>query len=105
MKKVLGIALVASLAVASPALAHSKMRHHRAHHAMKMAGGMSTMANAEVTERDAKGHATKVKVEGQEYAVCVGAVVDSCINPRQAGLNFGNTPLDHWPGKPASDGK
>ncbi|MCB2061637.1 MAG: hypothetical protein KDE21_14075 [Novosphingobium sp.] len=38
-----------------------------------------------------------------EYPVCKGAVQDSCINPRAAGLSWGNRPLDHWPGKPASD--
>lgn len=38
-----------------------------------------------------------------EYPVCKGEVQDSCINPRAAGLSWGNRPLDHWPGKPASD--
>jgi hypothetical protein len=39
----------------------------------------------------------------KEYPVCRGAVQDSCINPREAGLNYGNRPLDHWPGEPASE--
>lgn len=38
-----------------------------------------------------------------KYPVCKGAVQDGCINPREAGLNWGNRPLDHWPGKPASE--
>ncbi len=38
-----------------------------------------------------------------KYPVCKGEVQDGCINPREAGLNWGNRPLDHWPGKPASE--
>lgn len=63
----------------------------------------STKVNAQVVERDASGHATKVSVDGQVYAVCTPAVTDSCINPRQAGLNFGHTPLNQWPGQPAGN--
>jgi len=37
-----------------------------------------------------------------EYPVCKGDVQDSCIQPREAGLNYGNVPLDYWPGEPAS---
>lgn len=58
-----------------------------------------TRVNATVVERDANGRATKVSVDGKEYAVCTATVKDSCINPREAGLNFGNVPLDHWPGR------
>ena len=61
-------------------------------------------AKADVVERDGKGRATKVSVEGKVYAVCTSDMSDSCINPREAGLNFGNVPLDRWPGKPASEG-
>lgn len=57
---------------------------------------------AEVIERDASGKATRVKVGEYEYAVCTPESQDGCINPREAGLNFGSTPLDHWPGAPAS---
>lgn len=65
--------------------------------------GLDDAGLATVTERDSRGRATKVTVEGKEYMVCTGTVVDACINPRAAGLNFGNVPLDHWPGKPASE--
>jgi len=58
---------------------------------------------AEVVERDEAGHATKVKVGEQVYAVCTADMMDGCINPRAAGLDFGSTPLDHWPGAPASE--
>jgi hypothetical protein len=59
---------------------------------------------AEVVQRDEKGRATVVKVDGVEYKVCTPQSQDSCINPREAGLDFGSVPLDHWPGKPASEG-
>jgi hypothetical protein len=44
-----------------------------------------------------------VMIDGIQVAVCTKDVQDSCINPREAGLNWGNRPLDYWPGKPASD--
>lgn len=63
----------------------------------------SDNADVSVVQRDAAGHAVRVAVDGTEYAVCRGEMQDACINPRQAGLRFGNEPLDHWPGKPASE--
>ncbi|WP_260923790.1 hypothetical protein [Novosphingobium sp. 9] len=65
------------------------------------AEGMNSQ-HATVTQRDAHGRATQVQVDGQNYAVCTKNVQDGCINPRSAGLHFGNVPLDHWPGQPAS---
>jgi hypothetical protein len=38
-----------------------------------------------------------------EYPLCSATVTDSCINPREAGKNYGNVPLKYWPGKPASE--
>ena len=58
---------------------------------------------AEVVERDAEGRATRVRANGVDYSVCVDGQVDGCINPREAGLDFGDVPLDHWPGRPASE--
>ncbi len=58
---------------------------------------------AEVVERDAAGRATRISIEGKVYEVCRDGKTDGCINPRDAGLDFGNVPLDHWPGKPASE--
>lgn len=37
------------------------------------------------------------------YPPCRGTQADNCINPREAGLNYGNRPLQHWPGQPASE--
>lgn len=83
---------------ASPALA--KTKHHKP---VARPAATAPMPKAEVVERDARGHATMVSVEGQQYKVCSATVTDSCIQPRQAGLNWGNTPIDYWPGKPASE--
>ena len=60
---------------------------------------------AEVIERNDKGQATRIRVDGQVYEVCRDGKTDGCINPRDAGLDFGSVPLDHWPGTPASEGK
>ena len=87
MKKLILAAAAGSLAlVGAPALAD--------HHGDK---------NVEVVEKDAKGHATKVKIGETVYTVCTKEKQDGCINPRAAGLNWGNTPLNYWPGKPASE--
>jgi len=40
---------------------------------------------------------------GAEYPPCRGEVTDGCVNPREAGLNYGNRPLNYWPGRPASE--
>lgn len=39
----------------------------------------------------------------EEYPVCGAQIQDNCINPREAGKNYGNVPLDYWPGRPASE--
>ena len=67
-----------------------------------MAQGQSN-AKADVVERDASGKATKISIEGKTYAVCTPQMQDDCINPREAGLNFGNVPINYWPGQPASE--
>lgn len=56
----------------------------------------------EVVQTNDRGQATQVRISGTVYEVCMGEATDNCINPRAAGLNWGNRPLDHWPGKPAS---
>ncbi len=74
---------------------------HANHHEMQ--DGAKMDPKAEVLTKSASGRAQTVMLNGKEYQVCGGDVTDSCINPREAGLNFGNRPLDHWPGKPASE--
>ncbi|RKF19224.1 hypothetical protein D6851_12180 [Altericroceibacterium spongiae] len=39
------------------------------------------------------------------YPVCGKDQTDGCIQPRAAGKNYGNRPLDYWPGEPASQTK
>ncbi|MXO71494.1 hypothetical protein [Alteraurantiacibacter buctensis] len=87
MRTLIATALLASIAIA-PAIAQT---------------ATTTTATASVVERDARGRATRVSVEGRTYEVCRQGLTDGCINPREAGLNFGNVPLDHWPGRPASE--
>lgn len=56
-----------------------------------------------VVERAANGRPTSVRIGGTVYKVCMTESEDSCIQPRAAGLNWGNRPLGHWPGRPASE--
>lgn len=63
----------------------------------------SAMAQ-EVAKADAKvENKNTVTVEGKDYPICSKTVSDGCINPREAGLKYGNVPLSYWPGKPASE--
>ena len=55
-----------------------------------------------VVERNDEGKATKVRIDGKMYDVCMTFEQDDCINPRAAGLKWGNRPLQYWPGQPAS---
>lgn len=68
-----------------------------------LADGHAAKPNAEVVETNASGKATKVKIGDRVYDVCMNDTQDGCINPREAGLNFGNWPVGYWPGKPASE--
>ncbi|MEE4207588.1 MAG: hypothetical protein V2I39_14935 [Erythrobacter sp.] len=51
----------------------------------------------EIVERNAQGKATKVRVEGEVYEVCMRESQDSCIQPRAAGLNWGDYPAMDFP--------
>lgn len=44
-----------------------------------------------------------VRVEGFEMKVCKGEVKDGCINPQDAGFDWGGKEINYWPGKPASE--
>lgn len=56
-----------------------------------------------VVARDARGRATSVRIGATVYKVCMSESEDGCIQPRAAGLNWGDQPLGHWPGRPASE--
>lgn len=58
---------------------------------------------AVVLKRDENGRATRIRVGEFEYDVCSEGREDGCINPREAGLDFGGVPIDYWPGEPASE--
>ncbi|MDE2560938.1 MAG: hypothetical protein KGL48_01710 [Sphingomonadales bacterium] len=103
MQKHAAFALSAVAAIglaASPAMARTRTWHKPMHH---HAEATASMPKADVIARDARGRATKVRVDGKDYAVCTAKVTDDCIQPRQAGLHWGDTPMKNWPGKPASD--
>ena len=68
-----------------------------------MQDGAKMDSKATVVNKGANGRAQTVMLNGKEYQVCGGDVTDDCINPREAGLNFGNRALNYWPGKPASE--
>jgi hypothetical protein len=44
-----------------------------------------------------------VRVDGFEMKVCKGAVQDGCINPQDAGFDWGGKEINYWPGRPASE--
>lgn len=67
------------------------------------AAAQNAAVKAEVVEKNARGQAIKVRIEGKVYDVCMAEAQDGCIQPRAAGLKWGNRPLDHWPGRPASE--
>lgn len=56
-----------------------------------------------VVERAPNGRATSVRIGGTVYKVCMSESEDGCIQPRAAGLNWGDHPLQSWPGRPASE--
>lgn len=62
-------------------------------------GGPRFVSNAVIQTTPASTNATAKA----GYPPCRGDMQDSCINPREAGLNYGNRPLNYWPGKPASE--
>lgn len=66
-----------------------------------VAGSPRFVSNTVVQTTPASTNATA----GKEYPPCRGEMQDSCINPREAGLNYGNRPLNYWPGQPASEMK
>ena len=44
-----------------------------------------------------------VKVDGYTMRVCKGDVQDGCINPQDAGFDWGGKEINYWPGRPASE--
>ena len=69
------------------------------------AAGSASAETSQIVSRDAQGRASEVRVNGQDYPVCNAHLKDECINPRAAGLKWGNRAIAYWPGKPASEMK
>jgi hypothetical protein len=44
-----------------------------------------------------------VRIEGYEYKLCKGGQTDGCINPQDAGFDWGGKEIKYWPGRPASE--
>jgi len=81
----------AALAVAGPALAAED------------APAAEAKPKVEVVSVGEDGKPDVVRVEGFEMKVCKGDVKDGCINPQDAGFDWGGTEINYWPGKPASE--
>jgi hypothetical protein len=77
MKKwILAAALMTVTAVPAQAQANHGKHHH--HHAA------------------AASYPDSVTLDGKDYKVCKGGMQDDCIEPRQAGLGFGNRPTNTY---------
>lgn len=55
-----------------------------------------------IVERGQDGRATAIVVDDQVYRVCDGERQRDCIQPRAAGLGWGDRPLGYWPGQEGS---
>lgn len=67
-------------------------------------GAAGTRAESPVVvERADNGRATSVRIGETVYKVCATENEDGCIQPRAAGLDWGDRPLQSWPGRPASE--
>ncbi len=93
MKNFLALSTAAAFAFAAPTMAQTDTDNE--------ADGYKAESPVVVATND-EGKATQVRVDGKIYDVCMTAEQDRCINPRAAGLDFGNYPLQYWPGQPAS---
>jgi len=93
LKAVIAAAALAGAASAAPVLAQDANR--------QAAPGIRAESPV-VVERAPNGRPTAVRVDGVVYKVCMTENEDSCIQPRAAGLGWGDRPLRQWPGRPAS---
>lgn len=92
------VAFAGALGVAAPALADA----HTETNTTTTSDADWKAQSPEIVERNEQGKATKVRIDGKVYDVCMKNDQDGCINPRAAGLDWGNRPLNYWPGQPAS---
>jgi hypothetical protein len=57
----------------------------------------------EVVSLGEDGKPDVVRVDGYTMKVCKGDVQDGCINPQDAGFDWGGREINYWPGRPASE--
>jgi hypothetical protein len=76
MKKLILVAALVTVAAVPAQASHGKRHHH--HH------------------RAAVAYPDTVTLDGKEYKVCKQDMQDDCVQPRQAGLGFGNQPTDTY---------
>lgn len=93
LKAVIAATAVAGAAAAAPVQAQD---------ATRQADPGIRAESPEVVERAPNGRVTSVRVGDTVYKVCMTENEDGCIQPRAAGLNWGDRPLQRWPGRPAS---
>jgi hypothetical protein len=67
------------------------------------AEGDEEKPEAEIVAYDADGKPHVVRIDGYEYKLCKGGQTDSCINPQDAGFDWGGREINYWPGRPASE--
>ena len=58
---------------------------------------------AEIISYGPDGKPDRVRLDGYEYRLCKDGQTDSCINPQDAGFDWGGKEIDYWPGRPASE--
>jgi hypothetical protein len=80
MKKLILVAALVTLAAAPAQADHGRSHHGKWHH----------------HHATAMSYPDTVTLEGKEYKVCKAGMMDDCVNPRQAGLGFGNRPTDDY---------
>jgi hypothetical protein len=90
-------------ALAASALAVAAAAPAQAQSANANATAAARAGTPEVVSRGPNGRPMTVRIDGTVYKVCMTQNEDGCIQPRAAGLNWGNHPLGHWPGRPASE--
>ncbi|MEE4155382.1 MAG: hypothetical protein V2I27_14585 [Erythrobacter sp.] len=102
----ISVAAVGTLALAAPAISQDNYSAQNKGYSSQQKGDMNSNKSSydikakspEIVERNNRGKATKVRVEGTVYDVCMTQGQDDCIQPRAAGLNWGDVPLAYWPG-------
>ena len=87
LSKIVTASITAAFA-AAPAMADHHMEKEKADYKAQ---------SPEIVERNERGKATKVRIEGIIYEVCMTEGQDACIQPRAAGLEWGDRPLGYWP--------